>query len=127
MAILERILAGRGADRIRFMKLAPGGELARHADITNRDAGLADGRLARLHLPIQISDAVIMHGWDKRGGHFETRFPVGALCYLDQRGPHRVENRNPAAERIHLVVDMHAGAALRDQIAAAMNGPAALA
>lgn len=119
-AVLERLLGGRRPDRVRFMKLAPGGELARHADITDREAGLADGRLARLHLPVQTNPGVVMHGWDKRGGHLALRFPRGALCYLDQRGPHRVENRNPGEERIHLVVDLPADAALRAQIAAAM-------
>lgn len=119
-ACAERVLAGRDADRVRLMRLAPGGELSRHADITDREAGLADGRLARLHIPLRTSEAVIFHGWDKRGGHIETRFREGALCYLDQRGPHRVENRDPAVQRIHLVVDVHSDHRLRDAIASAI-------
>jgi hypothetical protein len=120
MACVERILEGREADRVRLMRLTPGGELSRHADITDRDAGLADGFLARLHLPLRTSPAVIFHGWDKRGGHIETRFREGALCYLDQRGPHRVENRDPTVERVHLVVDVKSDEAIRERIAAAM-------
>jgi hypothetical protein len=120
MAVVQRVLGTRPADRVRLMKLAPGGELARHADITDRDAGLTDGKLARLHLPLRTSPQVVMHGWDKRGAHVTTRFPPGALCYLDQRGPHRVENRDPHCERVHLVIDMQADAALRDAIAERM-------
>lgn len=118
MRLVQRILGGRGADRVRLMKLAPNGELSRHADITDHDAGLGDGRLARLHLPLRTSDAVVFHGWDKRGTHIETRFPEGALCYLDQRGPHRVENRDPALQRVHLVVDVESDSQLRALIAA---------
>ena len=39
-------------ERVRLMRLrASNGELTRHADITDRDAGTADGRIARLHIP----------------------------------------------------------------------------
>lgn len=123
MRMVARILDGREAERVRLMRLTPGGELSRHADVTDRDAGLADGKLARLHLPLRTSAAVIFHGWDKRGRHIETRWPAGSLCYLDQRGPHRVENRDPACERIHLVLDVRSDAALRERIAAADVGP----
>lgn len=127
MRHVERILAGRRPERVRLMKLAPRGELSRHADITNRDAGLADGRLARVHLPLRTSPGVVMHGWGKRGGKIEVAFPQGALCYLDQRGPHRVENRDPNLERVHLVIDMASDRALRAQIAAAGDGLSAVA
>ena len=113
MRLVQRTLGGRGADRVRLMKLAPKGELSRHADITDRDAGLGDGCLARLHIPLRTSDAVIFHGWDKRGRHIETHFPEGALCYLDQRGPHRVENRDPKLQRVHLVLDVESDSHLR--------------
>lgn len=121
MAVVERIVCGAGADRIRLMRLAPKGELARHADITDRDAGLADGRLARLHLPLRTSPRVTMRGWDKRGGQVETRFPERALCYLDQRGPHQVVNGDPECQRIHLVVDVESDSRLRGVIADAMQ------
>jgi hypothetical protein len=120
MKVVHRILDGRDADRVRLMRLAPKGELSRHADITDRDAGLADGRLCRLHLPLRTSPAVIVHGWSKRGHHTSMRFPAGALCYLDQRGPHRVENTDPTLDRVHLVLDVHSDARLRDLIAGAM-------
>lgn len=127
LGIVERVLDGRGADRVRLMRLAPKGELTRHADITDREAGLTDGRLARLHLPLRTSPGVIMRGVDKRGAPVATRFPERALCYLDQRGPHMVENNDPGCERVHLVLDVRSDARLRDMIAEAAGGPAALA
>jgi Aspartyl/Asparaginyl beta-hydroxylase len=120
MRAIADAIGSRECDRIRLMRLAPGGELSRHADITDRDAGLADGRIARLHIPIKTTALVAMHGWDKRGQHVETRFPEGALCYLDQRGPHRVENRDKTADRVHLVIDVRSDAGIRDMIAGGM-------
>lgn len=121
MKVVRRILDGRETDRVRLMRLAPKGELSRHADIVNRDAGLADGALARVHLPLRTSPGVVMHGWDKRGAHMQTNFPAGALCYLDQRGPHKVENKDLTVDRVHLVIDMKSDARLRGQIAQGMG------
>jgi hypothetical protein len=101
-------------DRIRFMRLrAKDGELSRHADITDRDAGLRDGRLARLHIPVRTSDAVTFHGWSARGEHQERHFPERCLFFLDQRKPHRVENRDPELDRVHIVVDVTSNPKLR--------------
>jgi hypothetical protein len=110
-------------DRVRFMRLASaGGELTRHADITDRDAGLADGRIARLHVPIVTSLAVTFCGWGMRGERIEQQWPAGALCYLDQRKPHAVRNRDPKLDRIHLVIDVVADDRLRAMIRSAMDG-----
>jgi hypothetical protein len=119
MLMVERILRSQPVDRVRFMRLTPAGELTRHADIADRDAGIADGKLARIHLPLRTSPHVTFHGWSKRGETRSIHFPLGALCYLDQRGPHRVENKNPNADRIHLVIDMHSDNTLRTMIAQA--------
>jgi hypothetical protein len=118
MALLDA--TGWQWDRVRFMRLAPrGGELARHADITDREAGTADGKVTRLHVPILTSTAVTFHGWDARGGQLRRHWPEGALCYLDQRKPHGVTNHDPALHRIHLVADARGNARLRALIAAA--------
>lgn len=119
-----KAIAGLGSlkefDRVRFMRLrAKGGELSRHADITDRDAGTADGMICRLHIPISTSPAVRFYGWTERGQRLETGFPERALCYLDQRKPHAVTNSDPALDRVHLVVDCIASAALRARLAAA--------
>ncbi len=112
-----------GFERIRFMRLAPdGGELTRHADITDRDAGVQDGKIARLHIPIRTSPLVTFFGWNERGHQIERHLPAGALCYLDQRKPHRVRNGDPTVDRVHLVLDMRCNDVLRQRIKATMEG-----
>lgn len=100
-------------DRVRFMRLRRGnGELTRHADITDREAGVADGRVARLHVPIVTNDKVMFKSWDSRGREIVVRAPAGALMYLDQRKPHCVVNEGDS-DRVHLVVDVVSGPELR--------------
>lgn len=110
------LLAATGLvfDRVRFMRLAPGGgALSRHADITDREAGVADGKLTRLHVPIWTSPAVNFHGWDARGIEHRRHLPTGALCALDQRKPHSVSNTDPQLARVHLVADAYGCETLR--------------
>lgn len=120
-----RLVKVEACDRIRFMRLrARNGELARHADITDREAGTADGKIVRLHVPILTSSAVRFYGWTARGERIETSFPERALAYLDQRKPHRVTNSDPALNRVHLVIDCIASGHLRWLIEKAMPAPA---
>lgn len=108
-------------DRIRFMCLAPGdGELTRHADITDREAGVRDGMVARLHIPIHTNDEVWFAAWDKRGIYWREHMARGELWYLDQRKPHTVVNagREP---RVHLVIDVRADERLRAELSNGKN------
>jgi len=92
--------------RIRFMKLSKGkGELTRHADITDREAGVAPGRVARLHIPIVTNPRVIFRSWDSRGIEHKVHMEQGGLYYLDQRKPHTAINQGEE-DRIHLVIDV---------------------
>jgi hypothetical protein len=112
MRIVRRIFGPK--ERIRFMRLAPhGGELSRHADITDREAGTRDGYVARLHIPLVTHNEVLFESWGLRGEHQEMHFAAGGLYYLDQRKPHRVVNRS-LVERIHLVIDAYSSQALRE-------------
>lgn len=105
-------------DRVRLMRLAPGGgELTRHADITDRDAGVADGKLARLHVPIQTNPDVWFQSWNARGEERKLSMALRGLYYLDQRKPHAAKNAGKI-ERIHLVVDTISGPELRGMIRA---------
>ncbi len=114
MRAVERISGLK--ERIRFMRLAPrGGELARHADVTDRDAGTEDGRVSRLHIPLLTHEDVMFESWGLRGEHQKMHFAAGGLYYLDQRRPHRVINQSPV-ERVHLVVDVYSTKKLRDLI-----------
>jgi hypothetical protein len=104
-------------DRVRFMRLrAKDGELSRHANITDYEAGVADDCVTRLHVPIHTSDAISFFSWDALGHKIERKLPEGCLAYLDQRKPHAVKNTDPTLDRIHLVVDCFSNAALRKMV-----------
>lgn len=93
-------------ERVRLMRLrASNGELTRHADITDRDAGTANGRVARLHIPLQTADGCLFSGWEMTGKRRQLHFPAGSLFYLDIRKPHAVKNTSQI-DRIHLVIDV---------------------
>jgi Aspartyl/Asparaginyl beta-hydroxylase len=111
MQVVARI-PGR-KERVRFMRLAPcNGELSRHADVTDRNAGMRDGQVVRLHIPLMTHEGVMFESWGLRGQHYSMHFAARGLYYLDQRKPHRVTNRSPV-ERIHLVVDVYTSSELR--------------
>jgi hypothetical protein len=106
-AVLElaKLIPG-SPERIRLMKLSAGkGELTRHADITDRDAGTASGRISRFHIPLQTAPDCVFSGWNLDGTRERRHFPVGTSFYLDIRKPHAVKN-TATVERIHLVVDV---------------------
>lgn len=66
LSILDRIPGVK--ERVRFMRLAAGrGELSRHADITNKEAGTQDNCVLRLHLPLITHEDVVFESWDARG------------------------------------------------------------
>ena len=102
-----------GAHRIRLMRLAPGGgELARHADITDADAGVEDGKLLRVHLPLKTNPAVRFECWLLSGERQEARMGAGEAWVLDTRKPHTAVNGG-SEERIHLVIDCESSGELR--------------
>jgi len=103
-------------ERVRLMRLrASNGELTRHADITDRDAGTADGKIARLHIPLQTAPGCIFSGWELSGKRVQHHFPAGSLFYLDIRKPHAVKNTSQI-NRIHLVIDVACNAETRKLI-----------
>ncbi len=92
--------------RVRLMKLkAGGGELQRHTDQVDPDAGSTVGKLARIHFPIITNPDVIFTTWDEYDQEQNYHFPLGEAWYLDTRKPHMAVN-NGTEDRIHLVVDM---------------------
>lgn len=105
--------------RVRLMRLASGGgELTRHADITDPEAGTSDGQVARLHIPLISPPGCKFIGWSLDGERIEQRFPEGSLSYLDTRKPHSAINPGEI-DRVHLVIDQFANAELRAMIEAA--------
>ena len=98
--------------RVRLMRLAPGdGELTRHSDITDPDAGTAPGQLLRLHLPLVTNPRVRFVSWTPAGDMQTANMATGSCWYLDTRKPHTAANRGPT-ERIHVVADVESCDAL---------------
>lgn len=99
--------------RIRLMRLTPGGgELRRHADTTDPDSGIGDGRVARFHFPLVTNDDVLFTSWDAHGRSRTVNMAVGECWYLDTRKPHAAINEG-TTDRIHLVVDVVSNPAVR--------------
>ena len=110
---LIKMLKGGKVHRIRFMSLSEGdGELERHTDLVDRDSGIADGKLARIHFPLITNKDVIFTNWDWDGRKKEYHMAIGEAWYLDTRKPHRAINGGQD-ERIHLVVDIESTETLR--------------
>ena len=105
-------------ERVRLMRLTGGGELSRHADITDRAAGTRDGAIARLHLPIVTHPSVRFTTWDLANIPSVLHMEAGRWWYLDVRKPHMAENPS-GFDRIHLVADCVVTPALRDAISRA--------
>jgi Aspartyl/Asparaginyl beta-hydroxylase len=92
-------------ERVRLMALAPGGgELTRHADSTDHDAGLADGRLCRLHFPLVTNPGVVFTTWGLDGRPRRAHMAAGEGWLLDHAKPHAAVNGGQAM-RLHLVID----------------------
>lgn len=93
-------------ERIRFMKLTPGGgELTRHSDQVDKDIGTADGEIMRFHIPIITNPNVEFSVWNWEGQKQTENMKQGSLWCLDLRKPHTVIN-NGDSDRIHLVIDI---------------------
>ncbi len=106
MEPLIRLVPG-GKERIRLMRLAPGGgELARHADVTDPDAGTDTGQLMRIHIPLVTNPQVTFQQWMLDGSIREKSMASGEVWYLDTRKPHTARNGG-GSERVHLVMDVH--------------------
>jgi hypothetical protein len=101
-------------ERVRLLRMTTG-HLARHAD-TDKDAGVNDGQVARVHLPIITHPDITMTTWDLDGVASERHLAAGHLYYLDTRKPHAVANPSPTT-RVHLVLDVVVGPLMRGFLA----------
>jgi len=107
-----RWLPGR-PHRIRFMNLAPGGgELQRHTDQVDPDAGVEDYKLMRFHFPIVTNKDVTFSQWDYKAERVSCHMNVGECWYLDVRKPHQAINSGEDM-RTHLVIDIEANDEVR--------------
>jgi hypothetical protein len=83
-------------NRIRLMRLRPGGHILRHSDPLHT----IDRRLVRLHIPIETNPGVHFLVNDRR-----VVMSPGETWHVDVRFPHEVANRGDSI-RVHLVLDL---------------------
>lgn len=93
-------------ERIRILKLSKGeGELQRHTDRQDKDAGIGDGQWTRIHFPLQTNPDVKFTQWNYNGSKTTLRMGLGECWYLDMRKPHTAINFGEQ-DRYHLVIDI---------------------
>ncbi len=83
-------------NRIRLMRLKPGGRILRHSDPLHT----IDPRLVRLHVPVVTDSDVHFLVDDAR-----IQMQPGEVWHVDVRFPHEVANRGQVT-RVHLVMDL---------------------
>ena len=99
--------------RIRLMRLTPsGGELRRHTDQVDPDAGVGIGKLLRFHFPIITNSKSLFTMWNLNNIARTYHMNVGEVWSIDTRKPHQAINAGDT-ERIHLVVDVESTLELR--------------
>jgi hypothetical protein len=109
-------------DWLRFHYLPPG-QSDDVAPDTTATAGLDDKQIARLLIPIQISDQFRVTAADR-----SARFPIGAMCFIDHRRRYAMVNGDRRITSIHLMMDVYGNDQLRRLIrAAATTGRDAVA
>jgi hypothetical protein len=124
-AAVETILAVlpcSGFERIRLMRLEPGGELARHTDIADPDAAAAEARVVRVHIPLISNKHCVFRSWDVDGGRSGLAMKVGSAYDLDRRKPHAAVNTG-STPRVDLVVDCIANAEMIEVLRNATLAP----
>ena len=98
-------------ERVRFMKIKANSGIGKHSDRIDKDFGLEDGNIIRIHVPIRTNDQVEFCLWvgkEKLVNYLEE----GHYYYVDVRAPHAVIN-NSDVDRIHLVIDVYVNDEIR--------------
>ena len=99
-------------ERVRLMKIKANSKIGKHSDKIDKDFGLEDGNIIRIHVPIRTSDQVEFYLWE--GKEKSTNYlQVGHFYYVDVRAPHAVTN-NSDVDRIHLVMDVYVNRGIRE-------------
>lgn len=117
---VQWLFGGRQLERVRLLQMAgrggKGGKLSRHTDVTDKAAGVRDGKIARFHIPLITDPRITMSGWNLDGRSAQVHLEPWKVWYLDARKPHAVSNPT-GVDRIHLVVDVVSDAPVREMIA----------
>ena len=99
-------------ERVRLMKIKANSSIGKHSDKIDKDFGLEDGNIVRIHVPIRTNDQVEFYLWDKKE-KLTNYLQVGHFYYVDVRAPHAVTN-NSDVDRIHLVMDVYVNRGIRE-------------
>ena len=99
-------------ERVRLMKIKANSSIGKHSDKIDKDFGLEDGNIVRIHVPIRTNDQVEFYLWEKRE-KLTNYLQVGHFYYVDVRAPHAVTN-NSDVDRIHLVMDVYVNRGIRE-------------
>ena len=99
-------------ERVRLMKIKDNSKIGKHSDKIDKDFGLEDGNIVRIHVPIRTNDQVEFYLWDKKE-KLTNYLQVGHFYYVDFRAPHAVTN-NSDVDRIHLVMDVYVNRGIRE-------------
>ena len=99
-------------ERVRLMKIKANSKIGKHSDKIDKDFGLEDGNIVRIHVPIRTNDQVEFYLWDKKE-KLTNYLQVGHFYYIDVRAPHAVTN-NSDVDRIHLVMDVYVNRGIRE-------------
>ena len=99
-------------ERVRFMKIKANSSIGKHSDKIDKDFGLKDGNIVRIHVPIRTNDQVNFSLWEGRK-ETENYLEEGHYYYVDVTAPHAVKN-NSDVDRIHLVIDTYVNDEVRE-------------
>ena len=98
-------------ERVRFMKIKANSGIGKHSDRIDKDFGIEDGNIIRIHVPIRTNDQVEFYLWEGKE-KLVNYLEVGHYYYVDVRAPHAVTN-NSDVDRIHLVIDVYVNEEIR--------------
>ena len=98
-------------ERVRFMKIKANSGIGKHSDRIDKDFGIEDGNIIRIHVPIRTNDQVEFYLWEGKE-KLTNYLEVGHYYYVDVRAPHAVRNSS-AVDRIHLVIDVYVNDEIR--------------
>ena len=99
-------------ERVRLMKIKANSKIGKHSDKIDKDFGLEDGNIVRIHVPIRTNDQVEFYLWERKE-KLTNYLRVGHFYYVDVRAPHAVTN-NSDVDRIHLVMDVYVNRGIRE-------------
>ena len=98
-------------ERVRFMKIKANSGIGKHSDKIDKDFGIEDGNIIRIHVPIRTNDQVEFYLWEGKE-KLTNYLEVGHYYYVDVRAPHAVTNSSDV-DRIHLVIDVYVNDEIR--------------